>query len=271
MGALKLKEYLPILRIKEISKEFEGSLGYFSKVLDKISFEIFPGEFAAVLSPKGAGKSTLLKVISGIYSASSGELDFGTRESSSAINLVSYIPCLPSSYPWFSVKQNIEYFLKFSIRDPFERENKLKSLIKLVGLTGYENHYPDNRSLGFRFRISLARSLACDPKLLLIDEPFNEMDEMTKKEMYILLRHVWNSTKTSILFATSTIQEAYLLSDLLLLLSNRPLRLLTQIRLNLPVERDFGILKERNFDVIKETIEKAYSESGYPVKTVLSV
>ncbi|MDP4172963.1 MAG: ATP-binding cassette domain-containing protein [Bacteroidota bacterium] len=261
-----------LVKISELTKEFKGRLGYSLQILENLSFEIKANEFVTVLAPASAGKTTLLKIIAGIDSLTSGKIEFPFEKSNSSSDyFLSFIPSAPSSYPWYNVKQNIECFLKSSVKDPEEKQMQIKNLLSLVGLRGYEEHYPDNRSLGFRFRISLARALATKPKLLIIDEPFSNMDEKTRYEIYSLLREVRKNTGISILFSTSNIHEAFFLSDRIILLSARPAKIIDQIMLNLPVERDFHLLEEPYFQEIKNSVENKFKEYGPIVKSVLTV
>lgn len=261
-----------LVKISGLTKEFKGRLGYSLQILENLSFEIKANEFVSALAPASAGKTTLLKIIAGIDSPTSGKIEFPFAKSNSSLDyFLSFIPSAPSSYPWYNVKQNIEFFLKSSVKSREEKEMQVKNLLSLVGLRGYEEHYPDNRSLGFRFRISLARALATEPKLLIIDEPFTNMDEKTRYEIYSLLREVRQKTGISILFSTSNIHEAFFLSDRIILLSARPAKIIDQIMLNLPVERDFHLLEGPYFQEIKNSVEKKFKEYGPIVKSVLTV
>lgn len=261
-----------LVKISELTKEFKGRLGYSLQILENLSFEIKANEFLSILAPASAGKTTLLKTIAGLEDLTSGKIEYAFETpNSSSEDFLSFIPSLPSSYPWYNVKQNINSFLKYSVKDSEEKEKQIKNLLDLVGLRGYEEHYPDNRSLGFRFRISLARALATKPKLLIIDEPFTNMEEKTKYEIYSLIREVRQKAGLSVLFSTSNIHEAFFLSDRIILLSARPAKIIDQIMLNLPVERDFHLLEEPYFQEIKNSVENKFKEYGPIVKSVLTV
>ncbi|KAF0152123.1 MAG: ABC transporter-like protein [Ignavibacteria bacterium] len=185
------------MKFENINKTFSYKNGLNVKLLNNISFEINSGEITSILASAGSGKTTLLKIICGLETA-----DSPIKQESKFC----FIPSKPSSFPWLNVKENIL----------FANENldsvSINSLIKAVGLDGYENHYPNNKSLGFRFRISLARALASNPKVLALDEPFASMDQRTKFEILQLIVDLNKLQKTTFLFATSNLCEALLVS-----------------------------------------------------------
>ena len=197
-----------IIKIDSLSKKYSDSTGYVVQLFENISFGI--EKVTTVLAPKGSGKSSLLKSIAGIdkgKSIANGENIF--------------IPQKPSSFPWLNVSENITFNTKIA-------DNELKELIKFVGLEGYEDHFPDNNSVGFRFRISLARAIANNPKLILIDESLTKLAAKRKLEMYSLIRKVSSQKGIPILYATSSVTEAIRLSDKIILLSQNPTEVITE-------------------------------------------
>ena len=180
------------MKFENINKTFTYENGLNVKLLDDISFEVKEGEVTSLLASTGSGKSTLLKILSGL------ELeDAGNRNETKAC----IIPSQPSSFPWMNVTENILF-----ANDKLDDQTQ-KKLVHLVGLEGYENHYPNNKSLGFRFRIAIARALAVNPKIILLDEPFAAMDQKTKLEMLQLIVDLNKETKTTILLATSNLRS----------------------------------------------------------------
>lgn len=191
------------MKFENISKTIAYKNGLKVKLLDDISLEVKEGEITSVLASAGSGKSTLLKILCGLELADSGE-----RIDANAC----LIPSQPSSFPWMNVTENILF-----ANEKLDEQTQ-KKLVHSVGLEGYENHYPNNKSLGFRFRIAIARALAANPKLLLLDEPFAAMDQKTKLEMLQLIVDLNNESKTTILLATSNLSEALLVSQTILFL-----------------------------------------------------
>lgn len=191
------------MKFENISKTIVYSNGAKSKLLDDISFSVNDGKITSLLASSGSGKSTLLKILCGL------ELpDSGIRIEKSA----ALIPSEPSSFPWMNASESI-LFANEKVDEAAQ-----KRIINLVGLEGYESHFPNNKSLGFRFRIALARALASAVKIILIDEPFTKMDQRTRMEMLQLIVDINEETKTTVLFATSNLSEAALISHSVLLM-----------------------------------------------------
>jgi ABC-type nitrate/sulfonate/bicarbonate transport system ATPase subunit len=242
-----------ILELKNVSKFFSGHSGFKLHVLDNINLKIESSSYGAmfsVLAPFGAGKTSLLKIIAGIEKSSGGIVKLNNLELDHPSGKIVFIPEKPSSFPWLNVKQNIEFVSTF-------RKYKLNvdHLINLVGLTGYENHFPNERSLGFRFRISLARALAVEPKFILLDDPFKNFLKETKREIIDLIEEVKNSSSTCFILTTTNISDAINLSNEIFLMKNHP----GQIFHSIKVERDkIKALDKNYFASIKNQIESSY-------------
>ena len=210
-------------------------------LLEDINLKINYEEFTAILAPAGAGKSSLLKIIADLEPLSSGKI---TDNSKKKI----FIPSEPSSFPWLNVKENI----LFNIKD--HDQDKLQNIINLVGLEGYKDHYPNNKSHGFRFRIAIARAIMNDADLIIIDEPFTKMRDEIKNGIYHLLRKIQSEKKTSIVFGTSNMSEAIILSDKIFLMHKNPGKILDSFRIKFidPLRKNFG--KSDEFTDYREQI-----------------
>jgi len=191
------------MKFENISKTIVYSNGAKSTLLDDISFSVNEGEITSLLASSGSGKSTLLKIMCGLELSDSGK-----RIETSA----SLIPSEPSSFPWMTASESI-LFANEKLDEAAQ-----KRIIHQVGLEGYESHYPNNKSLGFRFRIALARAFASGAKIILIDEPFTKMDQKTKLEMLQLIVDINDETKITVLLSTSNLSEALLISHSVLLM-----------------------------------------------------
>jgi len=162
-----------------------------------------------------------------------------------------FIPEKPSSFPWLDVEGNIKLVFKLLDEMGCNAKYKLQELIDLTGLTGYENHFPDNHSFGFRFRISLARAIAVSPDIILLDDPFKLMDNETKHEIIALIRIISSEKGIRFLITTSNITDALLLSDRIFLMSNYPASVITDISVdksikgNEQIKNEIKILLER--------------------------
>lgn len=236
-----------MIELKNISKTISDSFGNSNKIFQNISLIIEPAKITSVIAPLGSGKTTLLKIISGLDKETTGEIS-GMDDGK-----IMLIPSTPSSFPWLSVKENILFASKGNV--------DIKYLIEFVGLEGYSDYYPDNRSIGFRFRISLARALARDPVSICIDEPFTRMDDLTKTELYSLIRKVPTRYKTSLLIATTNITEALYLSDNIYLMGNEPAEIFHKMKVDLPEERDNSILNSSRFISQRNEIERLFKET----------
>lgn len=237
-----------MIEIKNLSKEYSDGFGFKTILLKNISFAIPAGKISSLIAPSGSGKSTLLKIISELETPSSGEVVNPTNQK------IIFIPTRPSSFPWLNVRDNILLGLEKI------NNEEIKRLINLVGLEGYDRYRPQNKSLGFRFRISLARSLAHSPAAILLDEPFNQMDVQTKKEIYFLIREINRTQKMTFLLATSSITEALFLSDKIYLIKKDPGEIIYGLDVDLPAERDESIIESEKFIQLETRIENSFKK-----------
>ncbi len=243
-----------LLKLESISKTYSSEAGLNINVLEDISFEIpysETGTITSILAPFGSGKSTLLKIISGLVEPSSGKIYYDDSDHKKIIPL---IPEKPSSFPWLSVRQNIEFGLNLSE----QKKYNLADLISLVGLTGYEDHFPHNKSLGFRFRISLARALALNPSFILIDDSFKLMNKESWEEIYNLLNELSSYQKQNFILGTTNLIEAIQLSDKILLMSKKPGRIIKEIKIDKMDKKQLNNHKSEKFTMLKNEIEEAF-------------
>jgi ABC-type nitrate/sulfonate/bicarbonate transport system ATPase subunit len=251
-----------ILKLDSIGKHYFADAGLKINVLEDIGFEIpfsNEGAITSILAPFGSGKSTLLKIISGVIKKDSGEIYFGDSQNKN----VPLIPEKPSSFPWMNVKQNIEFGLNLSKNKKYSVDD----LISLTGLTGYGDHHPDNKSFGFRFRISLARAMALNPSLILIDDSFKLMKKETKEEIHQLIYDISFSEKINFIIATTNLVEAIQLSDIIFLMSAKPGRIIRRIETGRRLSPDLANVKSEKFASQKADIEKAF-HSVHSIKTI---
>lgn len=237
-----------MIEINKLSKIYSDQFGNKIKLFDDVSFQIEDKKNTTVIAPVGSGKSSLLKILSGLEKQSSGEI----RKNSDS--KIIYIPSEPSSFPWLSVRENIIYGL-----DEVNKES-IDTIVNLVGLDGYEDHYADNKSMGFRFRISLARSLAHNPYCICIDEPFNRMDQLTRIEIYQLIRKINKETNHTILIATTNITEAIYLSDKIFLMGGEPAKIIASIKIDLPSGQDISNLPSSEFNYYINEVENNFKK-----------
>ncbi|OGU71844.1 MAG: hypothetical protein A2V93_12155 [Ignavibacteria bacterium RBG_16_34_14] len=243
-----------LLKLESINKTYSSETGMNFNVLEDISFEIpssETGTITTILAPFGSGKSTLLKIISGLTEPTGGKVYFDGSEKKKIVPL---IPEKPASFPWFSVKQNIEFGLKLSKNKKYD----LIQLIELVGLSGYKDHFPHNKSLGFRFRISLARALALNPSLILIDDSVKLINKESKEEIYNLLNELSSHQKQNFILATTNLLEAIRLSDKIILMSKKPGRIIKEIGIDKRDKTQLNDHKSEKFTMLKNEIKKTF-------------
>jgi len=199
------------IKIESLSKNYSDIAGYTTQLFENISFDIETEKVTTLLAPKGTGKSALLKMIAGVEQETN--ISGGKRI---------YIPTKPSSFPWLNVRENISFNLK-----NFD-DSEFRSIVKFVGLEGYEDHFPNNNSVGFRFRISLARAIFNNPELILIDESISTLSHNRRLEFYSLLRKVTSEKEIPILYSTSSVSEAIRLSDKIILIDQLPSKIVSE-------------------------------------------
>jgi NitT/TauT family transport system ATP-binding protein len=192
------------------------------QAINSVSMEIKPSEFTCVVGPSGCGKSSLLLAVAGLVPISSGSITIGTKAVTSPGRDRAVVFQAASLMPWRNVLRNVSYGLEFRNVPRREARERSMEVIKLVGLEGFEGHYPHELSGGMQQRVNLARALVCDPQLLLMDEPFAALDAQTREYMQEELLRVWGQMRKSVMFVTHQIDEAVFLGDHVVVLSKGP-------------------------------------------------
>jgi NitT/TauT family transport system ATP-binding protein len=209
--------------------------------LDDASFTFEQGEFISLLGPSGCGKTTLLRIVAGLIPLTSGEVTVGGRSVEGPYSDYGFVFQSPSLMPWRSVLDNVLYPMEVLGRLDASARLRARELLQLVGLASFEKARPHQLSGGMQQRVSLCRALIHAPKLLLMDEPFGALDELTRMEMNDLLLRIRQETQASVLFVTHSISEAIYLADRVLVFSRRPARVALQLAVDLPVARHQGL------------------------------
>jgi ABC-type nitrate/sulfonate/bicarbonate transport system ATPase subunit len=199
-----------IIKIESLSKNHTDFSGYTIQLFDNITFDIEKDKVVTLLAPLRSGKSDILKLIAGIDE----QVIISNRKRI-------FIPAKPSSFPWLNVKENIIFNIK-QVDD-----SELKNAIKLVGLNGYEDHFPNDNSIGFRLRITLARAILNKPELIIIDESISVLPFKRKLEFYSLVRKIASQREITILYSTSSASEAIRISDKIILMSELPSKIIS--------------------------------------------
>jgi NitT/TauT family transport system ATP-binding protein len=231
---------MPMLEVQGLSKSYRQMGGAATQAIGDISCRVEAGEFVSFVGPSGCGKTTLLMSIAGLIPPSSGKIIVKGREvNGPPPNLVLVFQEFNKSlFAWRSVLGNVRFGLEARGSHSGAAADKAKSLIDLVGLRGFENHYPWELSGGMQQRVAIARALAYEPEVLLMDEPFGSLDALTRLQLEDKLLELWEKLGTTILFITHDIEEAIYLSDRIWILSRRPSRVIEELRIDLPRPRN---------------------------------
>lgn len=207
------------------------------KALDGVDLTIAEGEFVTVLGPSGCGKSTLLKIVSGLLAPSAGTVMVGGRTVQGPQAEVGIVFQQATLLPWRTVLENVLVPIRALGKPAEAYRDKAMDLLRLVGLDSFADNYPNELSGGMQQRVGIARGLMNDPQLLLMDEPFSALDAMTRERMAAELQTIWMETQKAVLFITHSIQEAITLADRIVVLSERPGRVVEVLPVDLPRPR----------------------------------
>jgi NitT/TauT family transport system ATP-binding protein len=242
------------ITVRKVSRTFISADGAKVDALENINFEIEDsysregrdvGEFRVLLGPSGCGKSTLLRLIAGLDLADSGEVLVNEQLVHGPGKDRGMVFQKYTSFPWLTVAGNIAYGMKINGVPEQQRKEKVAQLVQDIGLTGFENSYPETLSGGMQQRVAIARTLALRPSIILMDEPFGALDAQTRSEMQQLLLKVWDETASTILFVTHDVEEAVYLADRIFIMSAHPGTIIEDVQVPFERPRDLG-LKERN-------------------------
>ncbi|WP_282139628.1 ABC transporter ATP-binding protein [Cytobacillus oceanisediminis] len=228
--------------------------------LQDINLNIKEGEFICIVGPSGCGKTTFLNTVAGLIKPSRGSIFLDGKKINGPGIDRSVVFQTPSLFPWRTVIQNVLYGVEIQKRVSKETKKKAKEYIEMVGLKGFENHYPHELSGGMQQRVNLARALTVEPSLLLLDEPFSALDAQTREFMQKELLRIWNETKKTSLFITHQIDEAVYLADRVFVFGARPGRVVDIVDVTIPRPRYLNIKRDPEFlkqiDYIWSLIEK---------------
>jgi NitT/TauT family transport system ATP-binding protein len=231
----------PILVVEHIVKRFETQDGVLTAI-DDVSFTVAPGEFLAVIGPSGCGKSTLFNVMGGLLDGYDGSVRVGGETVTGPHRSIGMIFQEESTFPWRTVIDNVAFPLEIAGMAKAERLERARHFVELVGLDGFERRYPAELSGGMRQRVSMARTLASEPKILLMDEPFAALDEQTRLLLGDKVLQIQQDLKQTTLLITHNLTEAVQLSDRILVMTYRPGRLKRMVDIKLPRPRTSEIV-----------------------------
>jgi len=221
------------------------------RALQNFDIDIREGEFLSILGPSGCGKSTFLNVLLGLIRPDSGDVRLRGKPISGPGTDRAMVFQEFGLLPWRTVQANVELGLELKGMGAEQRRNLSEPLINMIGLSGFERHFPHELSGGMKQRVGLARALATDPDVLLMDEPFAALDAQTRDLMQVELLRVWQEAKKTVLFVTHQIDEAIYLSDRVMVMTKRPGRAKKIFTIDLPRPRDYEMRVTPEFNELK--------------------
>jgi NitT/TauT family transport system ATP-binding protein len=253
-----------IIAIDHVTKIYQSGSGTVTALQD-VSLTIAPGEFVSLIGPSGCGKSTLMRLIGDLGQPSAGTITIKGKTPQQArldrdYGIVFQAPVL---YDWRTVRKNVELPLEVMGRPSAARHEQSQAMLRLVGLQDFGDSYPWQLSGGMQQRVSIARALAFAPSILLMDEPFGALDEITRERMQAELLSIWGGaeTDTTVIFVTHSIPEAVFLSDRVVIMSSRPGRIEGVVAIDLPRPRDITTRESPRFFALVTEVRECLRES----------
>ena len=255
----------PKVRVSEVSVTFE-SHGHAVLALDRISLEVAAGEFLCLVGPSGSGKSTLLRVVAGLLRQSTGEVRIEADRPGTPLTAMVFQE--HALLPWRTVLANVTFGLENRGVERAAREARAREMLAMVGLTRFARHYPHQLSGGMKQRVGIARALANDPEVLLMDEPFAALDAQTRTIMQEELLRIWATLGKTVIYVTHSLEEALLLGDRVVLMTSRPGRVRQVFPVDLGRPRGleirssqaYGVLLEKIWSELREEVVRAMAE-----------
>jgi NitT/TauT family transport system ATP-binding protein len=248
-AAPKIGTGAPRIQVKGLIKNY-GAL----QVFHNIDFDVGEREIVAVVGPSGCGKTTLLRCIDGLLPHDAGEIRVGQQRVEEPIAGVAMVFQHFGLFPWKTVFDNVAYGLRLAGTSKADIDRKVPEFIKMVGLSGFESAFPYQMSGGMQQRCGLARALALEPSVLLMDEPFAAVDAQTREILQFELLRIWEERPTAMIFVTHSIEEAVLLGHRVIVLKGRPSSIHQTVTIDLPHPRTRATLQEPRFAELRERV-----------------
>jgi NitT/TauT family transport system ATP-binding protein len=251
----------PLLVVENVTKIYTSD-SHEVVALKDISLSVEKGQFVSIVGPSGCGKTTLLEILCGLRTPSSGAVKIKGETVAGPHRSIGIVFQEESTFPWRTVLENVEFGLQMRGVRKDERREKARRMIAMVGLSGFEDAYPYQLSGGMKQRVAIARTLVTEPEIVVMDEPFGALDEQTRLILGGELLKIVEQTRATVVLVTHSIQEAALLSDLIVVLSARPGRIKELIQSPLPKPRDATVLTTPEFASITQRIWSSLEEEA---------
>lgn len=241
------------IEMRGVSVVFDAPAGKVTAVTD-VDQDVPHSSFVSIVGPSGCGKSTLLAVIAGLQKATAGHVSVAGKKVTGPDPKIGVVFQEDSTLPWRTVEDNVSFAMEMIGTAKAERRQRAKEAIDLVGLSGFEKSYPSQLSGGMRQRVALARTLAVQPEVVLMDEPFAALDQQTRLFLGAEVRQIWARTHQTVVFVTHDISEAILLSQQVWVMSYRPGTIIDVVDIDLPADRDAGVVSTPRFNELHNRI-----------------
>jgi NitT/TauT family transport system ATP-binding protein len=236
-----------VIEVDHLTKEFKSLKGPPVRALEDVSFGVREAEFVGLIGPSGCGKTSLLKIVMGLIQATSGDVLIDGKKPSARDENIGFVLQTPTLFPWRTVIDNV--LIPIDVKK-FNKRNYVsaaRELLSTVGLADFADKYPFELSGGMQQRASIARALIHKPRILLLDEPFGQLDAITREQMGLELQDVWTKYRVTALLVTHDISEAVFLSDRVLVMAPRPGRIVADLAITLPRPRTLDMKSESSF------------------------
>src|SRR5215470_2272701 len=250
-----------MIAVRRLGKTYETSRGAVP-ALEDIDFSVAEGEFVAVLGPSGCGKTTLLKILAGLLPTTRGEARLKGTPINGPRRDIGVVFQSPVLFPWRSVLGNVMLPADVQRLNPAEMKVRALDLIRLVGLSGFEDRYPRELSGGMQQRVGIVRALIHDPAILLMDEPFGALDAMTRETMNTELQRIWMERRKTIVFITHSTSEAVFLADRVIVMTPRPGKIGDEFTVDLPRPRKLEVMNTPEFGTYVKRVRNALNPGG---------
>ncbi|HEY2136453.1 MAG TPA: ABC transporter ATP-binding protein [Xanthobacteraceae bacterium] len=250
------------MQVRDICKVFAGERGRDDlEVLRDVRFDVQAGEFVSIIGPSGCGKTTLLRILHGLESATRGTVAVSGRRIEKPSPLSAMVFQQFNLFPWLTVAQNVAFGLEVAKIPPAETRERVARYVRLVGLEGFSAHYPHELSGGMQQRVGIARALALDPDVLLLDEPFGALDAITREQLQREISEILARSTKTVVFITHNMDEAIFFSDRILVMGSRPGRILEEVRVEMPRPREADAVRaSRQYASMREHLWSLLSQ-----------
>tara|TARA_Y100000310_G_scaffold306310_1_gene347324 strand:- start:79 stop:822 length:744 start_codon:yes stop_codon:yes gene_type:complete len=235
-----------MLKVNKLTKHFQNG-EKITEVIKEVSFNIKNGDFVSFVGPSGCGKTTLLKIIAGLLEKEKGEIFVDDKKVTKVSKNIGMVFQDFSLFPWLNVRENIAFGLRLKNISQKKIDETVNHYLKITGLNDFADVFPNSLSGGMKQRVAIARTLANEPQLILMDEPFGSLDNLTRQSMQEFLTTLWEKEKKTIVFITHDIEEAIFLSNKVYLLSNRPTVIKKEFNVNFKRPRKHSLKKTKEF------------------------